>query len=129
MKSESPGQKAKSYSWCLVVVAVLLVPYVGWAQTQPVQSGAMDICTAIDGGTVTTFPEGKRCCATQKGGTNDGRRYCVQCAASDPNNCALWYESARPTDTKQTWFNDLAARLQRPATPVTKTPPPSGTKR
>lgn len=100
------------------------------AQTQPVQSGAMEICVAVDGGTVTTFPEGKRCCATQKGGTNDGKRYCVQCAASDPNNCAFWYEAARPTDTVQSWLNDLARRVPKDKQlPVTKASPPSTQKR
>jgi hypothetical protein len=109
----------------LTIFVVCAMTALAQAQTQPVQSGAMEICTAVDGGTVTNFPEGKRCCATQKGGTSNGRRYCVQCAASDPNNCALWYESARPTDTKQTWWNDLAGRLPKDKQfPITKAPPP-----
>ena len=92
---------------------VLIAPSPGWARAIAVKNGAFQICQLIDGGTVTTTADGNsKCCATEKGGTHAGRSYCVTCDAHDKNHCALEYERTRRTDTHQTWFNALVARLQ-----------------
>lgn len=66
-----------------------------------VKHGAVDICYAIDGGTVTIIDGTEVCCAREWGnveGATLGPYYCVQCDPPGSDNCDMWQASKAPGD-------------------------------
>ena len=63
-----------------------------------VKHGAVEICSAIDGGEVTVVDGTEVCCARVVGGTHEGQYYCVQCDPPGSDNCEEFTESKAPND-------------------------------
>src|SRR5438128_11018000 len=74
---------------CLGVPASLVL-------AKPVKHGAVEICSAIDGGEVTVVDGTEVCCSHVVGGTYAGEYYCVQCDPPGSDNCEEFISGKAP---------------------------------
>ena len=76
---------------CLGVTASLVL-------AKPVKHGAVEICSAIDGGEVIVVDGTEVCCSHVVGGTHAGEYYCVQCDPPGSDNCEEFTSGKAPND-------------------------------